>query len=365
MNVSWDLVVMNIFVRILYVHIKIMESSTERGCLRTFKFQLPSSCWLRLQLGCLAEITIFSNDVFSVNHRYRCRPFLIIRGRGSGEKTVIAVLIILAARRQLLAATLQVFQCLYGLSIYISVYQAPDQWKDCGNSEFGPIGGNLKYNNPHAADVNRAKKKCKYGPVSVFSNVPTQTHARILTHVHCRCGSCDWWARESFQRASRSVTAVSTHTVNMKLSIPLSLSPSLSLSLSLSLSAFPFVLSLFSPSHSRWHISLSPSLSLSLPLCVSLSFHCGRAVPESIFHPRGARCQLWRYGNKNKTESHLKELCSVVHYRAGWKPICSGLGVQTKEGKQLQPCQCQDCISISTHWQKVQQLPQSPASKYD
>ena len=113
--------VMNIFVRILYVHIKIMESSTERGCLRTFKFQLPSSCWLRLQLGCLAEITIFSNDVFSVNHRYRCRPFLIIRGRGSGEKTVIAVLIILAARRQLLAATLQVFQCLYGLSIYIGL----------------------------------------------------------------------------------------------------------------------------------------------------------------------------------------------------------------------------------------------------
>lgn len=39
MNVSWDLVVMNIFVRILYVHIKIMESSTER----TFKFTLQAS----------------------------------------------------------------------------------------------------------------------------------------------------------------------------------------------------------------------------------------------------------------------------------------------------------------------------------
>ena len=237
---------------------------------------------------------------------------------------------------------------------YISVYQALDQWKDCGNSEFGPIGGNLKYNNPHAADVNRAKKKCKYGPVSVSrTQMCPHKHTRILTYVHRRCGSCDWWARESFQRASRSVTAASTHTAHMKLSIPLSLS----------LPSPLFFLSSLHPTLAGTSPSLSLSLSLSLPL--SLSFHCGRAAPESISHPRGARCQLSRYGNKNKKESHLKELCSVVHYRAGWKPICSGLGVQTKEGKQLQPCQCQDCISISTHWQKVQQLPQSPASKYD
>lgn len=125
----------------------------------------------------------------------------------------------------------------------------------------------------------------------------------ILSQSHtntCRCSSFDWWICKCFQRASRSVTAVSTYTVNMKLSIPLSL---------------PFVLSLFSPSHFCWHFSLCLSLSV-FSLWLS---HAG--VNLSSW---GLKCQLLRYSNKNKTPSHLKELGSILCYMAEWKLICSG-----------------------------------------
>ena len=105
------------------------------------------------------------------------------------------------------------------------------------------------------------------------------------SHKHwCRCSSFDWWACKCFQRASCSLTAVSTHTVNMKLSILL---------------ALPFVpppTPLSSPTHCCCHLSLSLSL--------SLSFHCGWA-PVSL-SCRRVKCQLSRYGNKNKTQNHLK-----------------------------------------------------------
>lgn len=166
--------------------------------------------------------------------------------------------------------------------------------------------------------------------------------SHTLAHKHgCRCSSFDWWVRKCSQRASCSVTAVSKYTL-LTWNSPSRSLPSLCSS---SLPSVPLLLAL-----------------LSLPV-----FPLWLSHARVNLSSRGVKCQLSRYGNKNKTQSHLKRTqpCSIVLYRVGWKPICGGLGVQTKEGKQLQLCQCQDCISISTHWQKVQQLPQSLASKYD
>lgn len=102
---------------------------------------------------------------------------------------------------------------------------------------------------------------------------------------------------------------------------------------------------------------LSRSLSLSLS-------DCAWARLISLLHAGDGDWSANSQGmvTRNENSSHLKE---HAVFSTEWKAICDGLRVGTRKGKQLQRCQCQDCISICTLWQKVQQLPQSPVSKYD
>lgn len=144
-------------------------------------------------------------------------------------------------------------------------------------------------------------QKCKYRLVSVSKNVISPAYKFGSTHfnsdtcawVHlshtvkdkhsCRCSSLNWWVCKCFQRVSCSETAVSIHSVNLKLSISLST---------------PFV--------------LSPFILLLLAFLSFFLFPLRLRHDGVNLSSQGMRCQLSRYSNKNKTPNDLKNL-TLLH----------------------------------------------------
>lgn len=131
MNFLWDLVVMNIFVHILYVHIKMMKTSTPRlfENIRVAAQLLVTAWLLPKQTSIL--ISTYINCIFFLNNMFSIIWFIIsifvvaglvqsVKSEVLGTARNFQVLIIIGIHR-LLATSLQTFHCLCGVSICQSI----------------------------------------------------------------------------------------------------------------------------------------------------------------------------------------------------------------------------------------------------